>query len=472
MRTPGHDEELSVGFLRSEGIAAVLRPPCGRSRRQRDRRGGRRTVDFDRLARNFYTSSSCGVCGKGALEAVAVEAPRVESELVVSAELVAELPDRLREAQPAFAPPAACTRPGSSRPRESSSSSGRTWAGTTRWTRSSAGRSAKGSFRSRTSALRERPALLRARPEGRGRRLSGGRRRRRAEHARRRPCARPWGDALRFRARRARQRLLGAAAHRMTFNVAPEMYDRFMGRYGDALGRALSERAGVRPGMRALDVGAGTGKLTAVLTEILGEENVAAVDPSRAVRFGAGRAIPRCDVRRGTAEELPFEDGSFDAVFAQLVVNFLTDPEGGAAEMARVAKEGGVVAASGLGLPWRDDHAEGVLGGGGRGRRARRSGPRRAHADALWRAGGGRASSGKEPAFAASGRRDRCLRVLRGLRRSLGSLPRRSRPRRRLHCLARAGDPGRPPRGIPARLGSPEGPFELEARAWFAVGTK
>jgi len=60
-------------------------------------------VDFDRLARNFYTSSSCGVCGKGALEAVAVEAPRVESELVVSSELVAVLPDRLREAQPAFA---------------------------------------------------------------------------------------------------------------------------------------------------------------------------------------------------------------------------------------------------------------------------------------------------------------------------------------------------------------------------------
>jgi FdhD protein len=59
-------------------------------------------VDFDRLARNFYTSSSCGVCGKGALEAVAVEAPRVESELVVPGDLVAVLPDRLREAQPTF----------------------------------------------------------------------------------------------------------------------------------------------------------------------------------------------------------------------------------------------------------------------------------------------------------------------------------------------------------------------------------
>ena len=55
------------------------------------------------MRRSFYTSSSCGVCGKGALEAVAVEAPRVESELRVPAALVASLPERLREAQAAFA---------------------------------------------------------------------------------------------------------------------------------------------------------------------------------------------------------------------------------------------------------------------------------------------------------------------------------------------------------------------------------
>jgi FdhD protein len=103
MRTPGHDEELSVGFLRSEGIAAVSAHPAADLAANVIDVEVEGHVDFDRLARNFYTSSSCGVCGKGALEAVAVEAPRVESELVVSAELVAELPDRLREAQPAFA---------------------------------------------------------------------------------------------------------------------------------------------------------------------------------------------------------------------------------------------------------------------------------------------------------------------------------------------------------------------------------
>jgi FdhD protein len=101
MRTPGHDEELALGFCLSEG----LRP---RSARVPDDLAAN-TVDVDapsfdpaRLRRSFYTTSSCGVCGKGALEAVAVEAPRVESRLRVPLPLVAQLPDRLREAQAAF----------------------------------------------------------------------------------------------------------------------------------------------------------------------------------------------------------------------------------------------------------------------------------------------------------------------------------------------------------------------------------
>jgi FdhD protein len=102
MRTPGHDEELALGFCLSEGIdARAARVPDDLAANVID-------VDADgydatRVQRNFYTSSSCGVCGKGALEAVAVDAPRVESDLRVSAELVTSLPDRLRAAQPAFA---------------------------------------------------------------------------------------------------------------------------------------------------------------------------------------------------------------------------------------------------------------------------------------------------------------------------------------------------------------------------------
>ena len=113
MRTPGHDEELALGFCLSEGLR-----PLG-ARLPDDLAAN--TVDVDapgfdpaRLQRSFYTTSSCGVCGKGALDAVAVEAARVTAELRVPLELVSSLPDRLREAQAAFA---------------------RTSVGTTRWTR-------------------------------------------------------------------------------------------------------------------------------------------------------------------------------------------------------------------------------------------------------------------------------------------------------------------------------------------------
>jgi FdhD protein len=102
MRTPGHDEELAVGFCVSEGIRV-------RAARIPDDLAAN-TIDVDadefdpaRVQRNFYTSSSCGVCGKGALEAVAVEAPRVASDLRIATALAMSLPDQLRAAQPAFA---------------------------------------------------------------------------------------------------------------------------------------------------------------------------------------------------------------------------------------------------------------------------------------------------------------------------------------------------------------------------------
>ncbi len=102
MRTPGHDEELALGFCLSEGLrpaAARLPDDLAANTVEVDAPG----VDPERLRRSFYTSSSCGVCGKGALEAVAVDAPRVESLLRVPAALVQGLPERLREAQPTFA---------------------------------------------------------------------------------------------------------------------------------------------------------------------------------------------------------------------------------------------------------------------------------------------------------------------------------------------------------------------------------
>jgi FdhD protein len=99
MRTPGHDEELALGFCLSEGIPATgAAPPADLAANTVEVEAP--SFDRSRVQRNFYTSSSCGVCGKGALEAVAVEAERVESGLAVPAALVAELPGRLR--QPAF----------------------------------------------------------------------------------------------------------------------------------------------------------------------------------------------------------------------------------------------------------------------------------------------------------------------------------------------------------------------------------
>jgi FdhD protein len=102
MRTPGHDEELALGFLFSEGIKPRRAAPPA------DLAANTIEVEADafepgRLERHFYTSSSCGVCGKGALEAVAVEAPAVASDLRVPAAVLSELPKRLREQQAAFA---------------------------------------------------------------------------------------------------------------------------------------------------------------------------------------------------------------------------------------------------------------------------------------------------------------------------------------------------------------------------------
>ncbi|MDX6505912.1 MAG: FdhD protein [Gaiellaceae bacterium] len=102
MRTPGHDEELALGFCISEGLgpeAAALPADLAANTVEVDAPA----FDPARLQRSFYTSSSCGVCGKGALEAVAVEASRVDGELAVPAELLADLPERLRAAQPGFA---------------------------------------------------------------------------------------------------------------------------------------------------------------------------------------------------------------------------------------------------------------------------------------------------------------------------------------------------------------------------------
>ena len=130
----------------------------------------------------------------------------------------------------------------------------------------------------------------------------------------------------------------------MEFVSPAEHYDRFMGRYAPTLATALADASGVGSGMRVLDVGCGPGALTDALVARAGAEAVAAIDPAPQFAEACRARNPGADVRVGPAEELPWEDGRFDAALAQLVLAFMRDPDRGVREMARVTRPGGVVA--------------------------------------------------------------------------------------------------------------------------------
>jgi FdhD protein len=110
MRTPGHDDELAAGFLLTEGIVRgprdVLRvEPCGRNEDGNVLNvllAAEVVVDFERLTRHVFASSSCGLCGKATIDAVRSAFPRVESDVSVEADTVLQLPERMRAAQASF----------------------------------------------------------------------------------------------------------------------------------------------------------------------------------------------------------------------------------------------------------------------------------------------------------------------------------------------------------------------------------
>jgi SAM-dependent methyltransferase len=141
----------------------------------------------------------------------------------------------------------------------------------------------------------------------------------------------------------------------VSFGVGADAYDRFMGRYSMPLAPRFADFAGIAAGQRVLDVGCGPGALTGELVERVGAAGVCAVDPSESFVAAARARYPGVRVQRAAAERLPFEDRTFDAALAQLVVHFMADPVVGLREMARVTTASGVVAA----CVW--DHA----GGGG-----------------------------------------------------------------------------------------------------------
>ena len=128
------------------------------------------------------------------------------------------------------------------------------------------------------------------------------------------------------------------------FSGSAAAYDRFVGRYSPHLAASFCDTAGVAAGQRALDVGCGSGALVAELARRLGTENVTGIDPSESFVEAARARVRGARVLVGSAESLPFAGDGFDATLSQLVVNFLGDPARGLREMVRVTRSGGVVA--------------------------------------------------------------------------------------------------------------------------------
>ncbi|HKN63074.1 MAG TPA: class I SAM-dependent methyltransferase, partial [Gaiellaceae bacterium] len=120
------------------------------------------------------------------------------------------------------------------------------------------------------------------------------------------------------------------------FRVDSDAYDDFMGRYSRRLAPLFADFAGVNSGLRALDVGAGTGALTAEL--VSRGASVAAADPSPEFVAVLRERFPDIEVQEAPAEALPFDAGSFDVALAQLVIAFVSDGPAAVAEMARVAR--------------------------------------------------------------------------------------------------------------------------------------
>lgn len=129
------------------------------------------------------------------------------------------------------------------------------------------------------------------------------------------------------------------------FTSAAEHYDRFMGRYSVPLATGFADAAHVTPGMRVVDVGCGPGSLTAELAGRVGGANVAAIDPTTQFAAACRQRVPGADVRDGVAEELPWDDDTFDAALSCLVIAFMRDADAGVRDMARVTRPGGTVAA-------------------------------------------------------------------------------------------------------------------------------
>jgi SAM-dependent methyltransferase len=135
-----------------------------------------------------------------------------------------------------------------------------------------------------------------------------------------------------------------------------DAYEAYVGRWSRLVAQAFVPALGVPAGRGWLDVGCGTGALTATVLAVADPARVTGVDPSDGFLMTARAQVgdARASFRLGDAQSLPFPGDDFDAVVSALALNFVPDPARAAAEFARVARPGAVVAA----YVW--DYAEGM----------------------------------------------------------------------------------------------------------------
>jgi SAM-dependent methyltransferase len=135
-------------------------------------------------------------------------------------------------------------------------------------------------------------------------------------------------------------------------------YEQFMGRWSQKLAPLFIDFAGVADGEKILDVGCGTGSLTLALAKAADLAKIAAIDysPVFVEELIRRNTSPRIDVRQADACALPFESGTFDRALALLVLHYVPETGKAVAEMRRVVRPGGVVAAA----VW--DHLGGMPG--------------------------------------------------------------------------------------------------------------
>jgi SAM-dependent methyltransferase len=244
-------------------------------------------------------------------------------------------------------------------------------------------------------------------------------------------------------------------------------YQAFMGRYSDLLAPKFAAAAGVAAGQRVLDVGCGAGALTTVLAGIVGADHLSGIDPSEPFVNAARERVPGADLRVGPAENLPFGEDTFDAALSQLVFHFVDDPAQAVTELRRVTREGGKVAA----CVWDMTGGMTMLRSYWDAARAvdasapdeiERFGGHPGQLAALWREAGLR-DVVDEPIEVAARYRDfdELWDAFLGGVGPLGAHLQSLDEARRAEVATT----------LRERIGSPDGPFELTARAWCAVGT-